>query len=92
MNDFRNASEVVEFILLADDTDLFTTIEYSISITRTIFNETLNSELSELHDCMVDSNQAHVEYNENKLHVFFSSHMYGLGHALGHSDRELSWL
>ena len=86
MNDFRNASKVVEFILFADDTDLFATNECSISITRTNFNESLNSELSELQYCMVDTNQAHVEYNENQPHVFFipTNYMYGLGHALGH--------
>ena len=50
MNDLPNASEVFEFILFADDTDLFSTIEYSIPITSTNVNETLNSELSEVHD------------------------------------------
>ena len=35
MNDLQNASEVFEFISFADDTDLFSAIEYSMPITRT---------------------------------------------------------
>ena len=47
MNDLPNLSEVFEFILCVDDTDLFSTIKYSIQITRTNVNDILNSELSE---------------------------------------------
>ena len=47
MNDLPNISDVFEFILYVDDTDLFSTIEYSISITRTNVNEILNNGLSE---------------------------------------------
>ena len=50
MNDLPNASDVFEFILFADDTDLFSTTEYSIPISGTNVNETLSYELSEVHD------------------------------------------
>ena len=56
MNDLPNASEVFEFTLFADDTDLFSTNEYSIPITSTNVNETLNSALSEVHDCLTLNN------------------------------------
>ena len=44
MNYLPNASEVFEFILFTDDTGLYSTIEYSIPITRTNVNETLKNE------------------------------------------------
>ena len=69
MNDLPNASEVFEFILFADDTDLFSTIEYSIPITSTNVNETLNSELSEVHDWLT-LNKPTLNITKTKFMVF----------------------
>ena len=69
MNDLPNASEVFEFILFADDTDLFSTIEYSIPITSTNVNETLNSELSEVHDWLT-LNKLTLNITKTKFMVF----------------------
>ena len=69
MNDLPNASEVFEFILFADDTDLFSTIEYSIPITRTNVNETLNSELSEVYDWLT-LNKLTLNITKTKFLVF----------------------
>ena len=69
MNDLPNASEVFEFILFADDTDLFSTIEYSIPITSTNVNETLNSELSEVHDWLA-LNKLTLNITKTKFMVF----------------------
>ena len=69
MNDLPNASEVFEFISFADDTDLFSTIEYSTPITRTNINETLNSELSEVHDWLT-LNKLTLNITKTKSMVF----------------------
>ena len=69
MNDLPNASEVFEFILFADDTDLFSPIEYSIPITSTNVNETLNSELSEVHDWLT-LNKLTLNITKTKFMVF----------------------
>ena len=69
MNDLPNASEVFEIILFADDTDLFSTIEYSIPITSTNVNETLNSELSEVHDWLT-FNKLTLNITKTKFMVF----------------------
>ena len=62
MKDLPNASEVFEYILFADDSDLISTIEYSILITRTNVNKTLNGELSEVHDCLAILNTTKTKF------------------------------
>ena len=69
MNNLPNASEVFEFILFADHTDLFSTIEYSIPVTSTNVNETLNSELSEVHDWLT-LNKLTLNITKTKFMVF----------------------
>ena len=71
MNDLSNTSEVFAFTSFADDTDLFSAIEYSITITKINLNETLNSELFRS-TWLVDAKQAHVEYNEDQMHGLLS--------------------
>ena len=46
MNDIPNVSDVFKFILFADDTGLFSTIEYSIPTHLSNVNEMLNHELA----------------------------------------------
>ena len=70
MNNLPNASEVFEFIFFADDTDLFSTIEYSIPITRTNVNETLNSELPEVHDWLTLKKKLTLNITKTKSVVF----------------------
>ena len=48
MNDIPNVSDVFKFILFADDTSLFNTIEYSIPTHLSNVNEMLNHELAEI--------------------------------------------
>ena len=69
MKDLPNAGEVFEFILFADDSDLFSTIEYSIPITRTNVNKTLNGELSEVHDWLA-LNKLILNKTKTKFMVF----------------------
>ena len=69
MIDLPSVSTVFDFILFADDTDLFSTIEYSIPITRTIVNETLNSELSEVYDWLT-LNKLTLNIMKTKFMVF----------------------
>ena len=64
-----NASVVFELILYADDTDLFSTMEYSIPISRTNLNETLNSELSEVHDWLM-LNKLTLNISKTKFMIF----------------------
>ena len=69
MNDLPNASDVFEFILFADDTDLFSTTEYSIPISGTNVNETLSYELSEVYDWLT-LNKLTLNISKTKFLVF----------------------
>ena len=48
MNDIPNVSQPFRFILYADDSNLFSTIEYSIPIRTLKADELLNQELLEI--------------------------------------------
>ena len=56
MNDIPNVSNVFEFILFADDTGLFSTIEYDIPTQLSNVNEILNHELAEVCDWLTLNN------------------------------------
>ena len=53
MNDIINVSQAFKFILYADSTTLFTTIEYSIPIRMSSIDESLNNELSHVFKWLV---------------------------------------
>ena len=45
MNDISNSSSLFKFILFADDTNLFTTIEYTLPIRISKVDDLVNNEL-----------------------------------------------
>ena len=53
MNDIPNASNLFTFILYADDTTLFSTIEYSIPPSASNYHETINLNLSKVTDWLI---------------------------------------
>ena len=79
MNDLPIESEVFEFMLFADDADLFRTNGHSIPITRTNVNETVNSELSEVHD--------YVALNKQTLNITKTKFM-----VLHPTLKDITWL
>ena len=69
MNDIPNVSDVFIFILFADDTGLFSTIEYSIRSHLSKVNEILNHELSEVCDWLT-LNKLSLNVKNTKFMVF----------------------
>ena len=53
MNDIPNASNLFTFILYADDTTLFSTIEYSIPSSASNYHQTINLNLSKVTDWLI---------------------------------------
>ena len=50
MNDISNSSNLFKFILFADDTNLFSTIEYTLPTHTSNVNELLNNELANIYE------------------------------------------
>ena len=69
MNDVPNVSDVFKFILFADDTGLFSTIEYSIPTHLSNVNEMLNRELAEVCDWLT-LNKLSLNLKKTKFMVF----------------------
>ena len=69
MNDIPNVSDVFNFILFADDTGLFSTIEYSIRIHLSNVNEILNHKLAEVCDWLT-LNKLSLNVKNTKFMVF----------------------
>ena len=69
MNDIPNASNVFQFILFADDTGLFSTIEYNIPTHLSNVKEILNHELTEVHDWLT-LNKLSLNVKKTKFKVF----------------------
>ena len=70
MNDIPNVSDVFNFILFADDTGLFSSIEYSIWIHPSNVNEILNHELAEVCHWLT-LNKLSLNIKNTKLMVFY---------------------
>ena len=69
MNDIPNVSNVFKFILFADDTGLFSTIEYNIPTHLSNLNEILNHELAEVCDWLT-LNKLSLNVKKTKFMVF----------------------
>ena len=69
MNDIPNVSDEFKFLLFADDTGLFSTIEYSIPTHLSNVNETLNHELAEVCDWLT-LNKLSLNVKKTKFIVF----------------------
>ena len=69
MNDISNVSNAFKFILFADDTGLFSTIEYNIPTHLSNVNEILNHELAEVCDWLT-LNKLSLNVKKTKFMVF----------------------
>ena len=69
MNDIPNVSKIFKFILYADDTTLFSTIEFSVPIERSNVNQMLNNELSLVCEWL-NINKLSLNINKTKFMVF----------------------
>ena len=69
MNDIPNVSKIFKFILYADDTTLFSTIEFSVPIERSDVNQMLNNELSLVCEWL-NINKLSLNINKTKFVVF----------------------
>ena len=69
MNDIPNATNAFKFILFADDTDLFSTFEYSIPVNRSNVSDYLNQELVKVHDWLT-VNKLTLNIGKTKFMVF----------------------
>ena len=69
MNDIINVSQAFKFILYADDTTLFTTIENSIPTRMSNMDESLNNELSRVFKWLV-INRLSLNISKTKFMIF----------------------
>ena len=69
MNDIPNASQAFRFILYADDTNLFSTIEYSTPICTSKADELLNRELSLVNEWL-EINKLSLNIGKTKYTIF----------------------
>ena len=67
MNDIPNVSNVCKFILFADDTGIFSTIEYNIPTHLSNVNEILNHELAEVYDWLT-LNKLSLNVKKDEIH------------------------
>ena len=65
MNDIPNASNLFTFILYADDTTLFSTIEYSIPSSASNYNQSINLNFSKVTDWLI-ANRLSLNIKNNK--------------------------
>ena len=71
MNDIPNASKIFKCILYADDTTLFSTIEFSIPIHHSNVNQILDHELSLVYTWL-NINKLTLNINKTKFMIFHS--------------------
>ena len=69
MNDIPQSSQSFRFILYADDTNLFTTVEYLLPISISNVSEILNNELKEINDWL-SLNKLTLNIQKTKFMVF----------------------
>ena len=70
MNDIPQSSQSFRFILYADDTNLFTTVEYSLPISLSNVSEILNNELKEINDWLSLNKNLHSTHRKPNLWFF----------------------
>ena len=69
MNDIRNSSQAFRFVLYADDTTLFSTIEYTLPIDSSDVNYLLNRELSLVYEWLF-LNKLSLNIKKTKFMLF----------------------
>ena len=69
MDDIPNAGNSFTFILYADDTTLFSTIEYSIPSSASNYHQTINLNLSKVTDWLI-ANRLSLNVKKNKYMLF----------------------
>ena len=69
MNDIPNSNQAFWFVLYADDTTLFSTIEYTLPIDSSDVNYLLNRELSLVHECLF-LNKLSLNIKKTKFMLF----------------------
>ena len=69
MNDMPNSSRHLDFILYADDTTLFNTIEFSIPNEDSDPFKTINDELHKVHNWLV-ANRLSLNIKKTKYMIF----------------------
>ena len=72
MNDIPQSNQSFRFILYADDTNLFTTVEYSLPISISNVSEILNNELKEINDWLSLNK---LTLNIQKTNLWFFIHI-----------------
>ena len=93
MNDIPQSSQSFRFILYADDTNLFTTVEYSLPISISNVSEILNNELKEINDWLY-LNKLTLNIQKTKFMVFhpYQKDIAGLIPMLKINDVEIEWV
>ena len=69
MNDIPVATEYFAFILYADDTTLFSTMSYSIPLSQTEQNRSINKELRKVNDWL-KANRLSLNTKKTKYMIF----------------------
>ena len=69
MNDISNSSNLFKFILFADDTNLFSTIEYTLPTHTSTVNELLNNKLANIYEWLT-VNRLSLNLTKTKYMVF----------------------
>ena len=69
MNDISNSSSLFKFILFADDTNLFTTIEYTLPIGISKVDDLVNNELEKIYDWLT-VNRLSLNLTQTKFMIF----------------------
>ena len=69
MNDISNSSNLFKFILFADDTNLFSTIEYTLPTHTSNVNELLNNELANIYEWLT-VNRLSLNLTKTKYMIF----------------------
>ena len=90
MNDIQQSSQSFRFILYADYTNLFTTLEYSIPTSISNVSELLNTELNEINDWL-SLNKLTLNVQKTKFMVFhpYQKYITGLIPMLEINDVEI---
>ena len=90
MNDIPQSSQSFRFILYADDTNLFTIVEYSLPISISNGSEILNNELKEINDWL-SLNKLILNIQKTKFMVFhpYQKYITGLIPMLRINDFEI---
>ena len=69
MNDISNSSSLFKFILFADDTNLFTTIEDTLPVGISKVDDLVNNELEKIYDWLT-VNRLSLNITKTKLMIF----------------------